>query len=52
MPTNSAVTFMPTEKNGICKKILSKCKELRRKISLKNKGFNSVKAIRELRSEK
>jgi len=39
------------EKSSIYKKILKNCKELRRKISSKNKKFDSVKAIRELRSE-
>ena len=39
------------EKSSIYKKILKRCKELRHKISSKNKNFDSVKAIRELRSE-
>lgn len=45
------VEFPVREKNNIYKKIFTKCKELRHKISAKNKNFNSVKAIRELRTE-
>lgn len=38
-------------KRKIAKAIISQCEKLRQKLSKKNKNWDSVRAVRELRSE-
>ncbi len=39
------------KKNNLAKTVITYCENLRQKLSKKNKKWNSVRAIRELRSE-